>query len=372
MPILTVTQHRISQLIVCCQLTLKNCQDCLCFSEINKERAIDESLKKLPLEIRIERPEDIVDEKCSIIYKRCLEQLVGFLELPEDKRMCRECPAPAPPPPVHPVENPVPSVQIVASGMIVKWHCKNNHLVWRWFTQPRLKFGVQGGDLMQTSSLLLSGNNYGKYSLMCKFMDLGCVNESTFYKIQRQYCVDAIDEYWAKQQEIVRDLRIKEEVVLLGDGRTDSPGHCAQYCTYTALDNASGSIVAIEVVDKRDTDRKSSVMKEGFKRAMDDLDKCVPITEVCTDAHPQISALMRTDKGVYGKRGIFHSLDVWHGAKNMTKKLVKAGGEKGGTDLLPWTRDIVNHFWWCCKRAKNYEEFILSTMFYTSANEGQK
>ncbi|XP_035679337.1 uncharacterized protein LOC118417746 [Branchiostoma floridae] len=327
---------------------------------INKEQAIDESLKNLPREIRIERPEDIVDDKCSIIYKRCLEQLIGFLELPEDKRRCRECPAPVPP--VHPVENPVPSVQIVASGMIVKWHCKNGHLVWRWFTQPRLKFGVQGGDFMQASSLLLSGNNYGKYSLMCKFMNLGCVNESTFYKIQRQYCVDTINQYWVKQQEeIVRDLRTKEEVILLGDGRMDSPGHCAQYCTYTALDNESRSIVAIEVVDKRETDRNSSVMeKDGFKKAMDDLlDKGVPITEVCTDAHPQISSLMRPDKGVYGKKGIFHSLDVWHGAKNLTKKLVKAGGEKGGKDLLPWTRDIVRHFWYCCKHANNYEEFIV-------------
>ncbi|XP_078679335.1 uncharacterized protein LOC144914988 [Branchiostoma floridae x Branchiostoma belcheri] len=141
----------------------------------------------------------------------------------------------------------------------------------------------------------------------------------------------------------------------------DSPGYCAQYCTYTAIDNHTKSIVAVEVVDKRETNRKSTTMeKEGFKRTMDRLlGERVPITEVCTDAHPQISALMNQDKGEYGTRGVHHSLDVWHGAKNLTKKIVAAGQVKGCTEIKPWTKDIVNHFWWCCKKARNYEEFIV-------------
>ncbi|KAI8509504.1 hypothetical protein Bbelb_133520 [Branchiostoma belcheri] len=140
----------------------------------------------------------------------------------------------------------------------------------------------------------------------------------------------------------------------------DSPGYCAQYtyCTYIAIGNHTKSIVAVEVVDKRETNRNSTTMeKEVFKRTMDRLlGEGVPITEVCTDAHPQITALMNQDKSGYGTRGFHHSLDVWHGAKNLTNKIVAV---KGCTEIKPWTKDIVNHFWWCCKKARNYEEFIV-------------
>ncbi|CAH1243083.1 Hypp7037 [Branchiostoma lanceolatum] len=324
-------------------------------SATEEEASFEESDvdKRFPRELKILHPNDIVYEKCAITYNRNIVQLVGFLELPADKQKCRvpDCSSSGP---------PEPAVEFVASGIVVKWHCSGGHLVWRWFSQPRLKYGLQGGDFMQAANILLSGNNFGKYSLMCKFMNMGCVNESTFHKIQAQYCVNTIDDYWReKLQGIIQTLRNKDEVVLLGDGRMDSPGYCAQYCTYTAIDNDTRAIVALEVVDKRETDKKSTVMeKEGFKRAMTSLlDQGVKVTEVCTDAHPQISALMNPDKGVYGTKGIHHSLDVWHGAKNLTKKIVAAGQEKSCTDLKQWTRDVVNHFWWCCKKAKTYEEF---------------
>ncbi|KAI8493158.1 hypothetical protein Bbelb_291620 [Branchiostoma belcheri] len=66
-----------------------------------------------------------------------------------------------------------------------------------------------------------------------------------------------------------------------GDGRIDSPGHSAQYCTYTVLDGNTRAIVAVEVVDMRETDRKSSAMeKRGFEKALDKLlEARVPIEE---------------------------------------------------------------------------------------------
>ena len=43
----------------------------------------------------------------------------------------------------------------------------------------------------------------------------------------------------------------------IGDGRNDSPGHCAQYCTYTLMDCECKSIVSTITVDKRETSLKS-------------------------------------------------------------------------------------------------------------------
>ena len=40
----------------------------------------------------------------------------------------------------------------------------------------------------------------------------------------------------------------KKSLVLGGDGRADSPGHCAKYGTYTLMDLKSNKIVHIELV----------------------------------------------------------------------------------------------------------------------------
>ena len=74
----------------------------------------------------------------------------------------------------------------------------------------------------------------------------------------------------------------------------DSPGHSAQYCTYTAMDNESKKIISVVTLDKRETERKSTRLeKEGFLRTMGKLkDKGVNIVEVVTDAHMEIGAVM--------------------------------------------------------------------------------
>lgn len=79
-----------------------------------------------------------------------------------------------------------------------------------------------------------------------------------------------------------------------GDGRNDSPGHCAQYCSYTLMDNETKKILTIETLDKRMTDRKSVNMeKAGFQIALNDLlEKYIKVVEVVTDAHLGIGSVM--------------------------------------------------------------------------------
>ena len=80
----------------------------------------------------------------------------------------------------------------------------------------------------------------------------------------------------------------------VGDGRMDSPGFCAQYCTYTLLEYNTKDIVACEIIDKRMTAMKSTYMeKEGLQRAMRNLmDNGVVIKELCTDASTSIAAMI--------------------------------------------------------------------------------
>ncbi|CAK6982085.1 PREDICTED: uncharacterized protein LOC106529025%2C partial, partial [Scomber scombrus] len=88
----------------------------------------------------------------------------------------------------------------------------------------------------------------------------------------------------------------------MADGRMDSPGFCAQYCTYTIMENYTKEILSIVNIDKRETQRSSVIMeKEGFIRSFNKLCQEVKLAE--------------------------------------------------------WNKDICNHFWYCCKMAENDEFF---------------
>ena len=82
--------------------------------------------------------------------------------------------------------------------------------------------------------------------------------------------------------------------LLKGDGRMDSHGHSAQCCTYTLMNQADKRILAMEVVDKKQTSLKSVIMAaEGFKRALTAVQTSGSvIKELVTDAQPQISLIM--------------------------------------------------------------------------------
>lgn len=80
----------------------------------------------------------------------------------------------------------------------------------------------------------------------------------------------------------------------------DSPGHSAQYCSYTMMENSTKKIVTLETMDKRNTALKSSGMeKECLVKAIDSLTtKEIDIGEIVTDAHMQITALMSKHSSV--------------------------------------------------------------------------
>ncbi len=89
--------------------------------------------------------------------------------------------------------------------------------------------------------------------------------------------------------------------IFTGDGRNDSPGHSAQYCTYTLLEQHTKDILAIVVIDKRETGLKSSTMElAGLRRGIKELrEKGHTVAEVTTDAHPQITSFFSKDIQVY-------------------------------------------------------------------------
>lgn len=87
------------------------------------------------------------------------------------------------------------------------------------------------------------------------------------------------------------------------------------------MENDSKKIIAIETLDKREVGKKSTNMEEaGFQRALEDKRSSNNVTEVVTDAHLQIAALMKRQ---YPQIKHSHDIHVWHAAKNSGKKILK-------------------------------------------------
>ena len=87
----------------------------------------------------------------------------------------------------------------------------------RWSSQPRLRArGVHSGDFMLANSIMLSGNNYQKISLLLKFMDIGCVSSEFFNQVQILYCVEAISIFFKEIQSATRDAARNRDVVVAG------------------------------------------------------------------------------------------------------------------------------------------------------------
>ena len=248
----------------------------------------------------------------------------------------------------------------VGTALLLKWNCAEGHTSMQWSSQPKLDArGLYAGDFLLAVNVLLSGNNYRKTELLLKFMNIGMVNKKAFHNISHKYSAPQIQSFWQDLQNknIEKAKEQLEGVVVFGDARMDSPGHTAACCTYTLMEYTTKDILSVVVVDKRETELKSPNMeREGLKRALKELaDKGVKVKELVTDGHPSIAKMMRKEND-----HILHQNDVWHGAKNLTKKFHKVAKAKANKALLPWSRSVINHFWHSSKTCSSDRNIFLA------------
>jgi len=82
-------------------------------------------------------------------------------------------------------------------------------------------------------------------------------------------------------------------VSVVGDGRNDSPGHSAQYCTYSMVDLETTAVLHLEVVDVREATSSQAMEKLGFQRALQYLlHRNLVVKELVTDQNSSILKLM--------------------------------------------------------------------------------
>lgn len=225
-------------------------------------------------------------------------------------------------------------------AIIVIWECRNGHGS-SWRSQHRYN-GMYAGNLQTTAAIVMSGNSFQKIGAMAKFLNLRFMVRSTFDRVQKLYVSPAVDRFYKnKQSELLATYN--GPVALSGDARSDSPGHCSTFCTYSFCDEQSGRILHTTTVMVQESAGKSPNMERiAFIRGLDFLLSKIELNKLVTDAHPQIAATMKRTEAY---QNIRHQWDIWHASKNLVKKLTAAAQEKNCSDLQPWIRKISNHFW---------------------------
>ena len=213
-----------------------------------------------------------------------------------------------------------------------------------WHSQPN-ENGRAAGNISLVASIILSGGTFERFSEMFKTADIPFFSHTTFYIIQKKLVIPAIHRVFTTQRQILYDnVRENGKIDLQGDGRSDSPGYNAKYGTYTIMDSKTGMIIDMHVSHVGLTGSSARMELNGLKNVLQRLsDNSIQVDSLTTDRHKQVRYFLKKNR-----KDIRHQFDVWHFGKNIKKKLIKAAKKKCFSELGPWIKAIINHFWWCC------------------------
>lgn len=240
--------------------------------------------------------------------------------------------------------------------VVIKTTCPGDHNL-TWYSQP-LVGKAPAGNLLLSAAIVFSGSTFATFSNIATLINLSIFSERLFYRIQQNRIFPLVNAYYRQNQIVLADtFRDKgSPLVLSGDGRCDSPGYSAKYCTYSLMDCDTGFIVDYSLVQVTETGTSVDMDKEGLRRCLLTVREGLnlEIATLATDRHCQITAFMKADYP-----NINHQYDVWHLAK-CQKKLSKAGLKKGHDALMPWIQSISNHLWWSAKTCNKNPDLLIA------------
>ena len=92
-------------------------------------------------------------------------------------------------------------------------------------------------------------------------MHISSISKQTYYRHCREYMQPTIFWLWKFQQDQLLDFLATEEGVILGgDMRADSPGHCAKYGSYTMMELRMNRVIDIQLVQVRNSQISESTL----------------------------------------------------------------------------------------------------------------
>ena len=133
---------------------------------------------------------------------------------------------------------------------------------------------VMSNNIQAAEAVLLSGNNFAKLEKFATFMGLSFISPLTFFRVQKLYCLSAIDEWWQWMRgELLVEFE-NEELVVSGDGQCHLPGVSPKNLWYNLMEVVSEYILEVDVMDRHHVGMKSSTMEMiALKNALERLIK---------------------------------------------------------------------------------------------------
>ena len=126
--------------------------------------------------------------------------------------------------------------RVVGTLIHITQKCHNCSYSRVWCSQPYIK-KMPAGNLLLSAAILFSGSMISQTLRIFKILKTECFSRVTFHKHQRNYLIPVVINKWKEEQEhVIQSLSLfKGGMVLSGDGRSDSPGHCARYGAFTVI-----------------------------------------------------------------------------------------------------------------------------------------
>ncbi|KAM7303395.1 hypothetical protein ISCGN_013354 [Ixodes scapularis] len=277
---------------------------------------------------------DYISERKFITFESCLDELL--MRCPKCTALMRTS-----------------RKKVKGTCLFVYRTCANGHeLVWS--SQPCVHRRPLGSILLAAATLF-SGSVVKKVLRLLNKMGVPCFSYRTYFNIQSSFLLPAIRRVWNRQQTQLFEEAAGRELVLAADGRSDSPGHCAKYGSYTVIAVPKNKVLHVETVQSNETKGSWAMELEGLKRTLVVLEANGLIVEsIITDRHSMIKSFLSKDHPQ-----IRHMFDCWHVAKGIKKRLVTAGKLKSLSALQDWVEPIVKHLYWCAESSDGAPEEIL-------------
>ena len=114
----------------------------------------------------------------------------------------------------------------IKEGGVLKiwWSCSEGHYgIWVSSKELCEKRGrhVYTNSLLIAAGIFLTGNNYDKLALFCRFLGLELISKATYNRMQTHYIIPEVQRYWEQMKNEIWDILSGESVILCGDGSAE-------------------------------------------------------------------------------------------------------------------------------------------------------
>ena len=157
-------------------------------------------------------------------------------------------------------------------------------------------------------------------------VNVTCITPHTFFRHQTSILIPAVNRVWVEEQKcVIASLQAeRREIVLGGDGRADSPSHCAKYGSYTMLGLKANLVVDVQLVQSNECGGSYYMEKEGLCRSVGYLQAELMLIDILiTDHHRQIAKWIADNFPQCQ-----YLYDIWHVARGLIKNLYQLSREK--------------------------------------------